>query len=123
MDVVPDNAKLVVTAMVQPRDIDHVRVGMTARVRLTALNQRWTNPIPAKVVTVSADRIVNEKTGQGFFRVDLRIDPKDLRHLPKEVKLSPGMPADGIIVTGKRTVMGFLISPLTDTIHNAFRED
>jgi len=123
MDVVPDDAKLVVTAMVQPRDIDHVRVGMTAKVKLTALNQRWTNPIPAKVVTVSADRIVNEKSGQSFFRVDLRIDPKDLRHLPKEVKLSPGMPADGIIVTGKRTVMGFLISPLTDTIHNAFRED
>lgn len=123
MDVVPDNAQLVVTTEVRPQDVDQVKVGMDAKVRMSGLNQRWTSPLPAKVVNVSADRIVNEKTGQGFFTADLRIDPKDLSHLPKGVKLSPGMPADAIIVTGKRTVMGFLVSPLTDTIHDAFRED
>jgi HlyD family type I secretion membrane fusion protein len=123
MDVVPDDSKLVVTTQVRPQDVDQVKVGMSANVRLSGLNQRWTSPVPAKVTTVSADRILNDKTGQSFFRVDLRIDPKDLRHLPKGLKLTPGMPADGIIVTGKRTVMSFLVSPLTDTIHDAFREE
>jgi HlyD family type I secretion membrane fusion protein len=123
MDVVPDNSQLVVSTQIRPQDIDQVRVGMPARVRLTALNQRWTSPVPAKVVTVSADRIANEKSGESYFRADIRIDPKDLTHLPKGMKLSPGMPADAMIVTGKRTVMGFLVSPLTDTIHDAFRED
>jgi HlyD family type I secretion membrane fusion protein len=121
--VVPDNSPLVVTTEVRPQDIDQVKVGMTAKVRLSGLNQRWTSPVPAEVVTVSADRIVNEKSNQVYFRVDLRIDPKDLTRLPKGLKLTPGMPADAIIVTGKRTVMGFLISPLTDTIHDAFREE
>jgi HlyD family type I secretion membrane fusion protein len=123
MDVVPDDSQLVVTTQVRPQDVDQVKVGMAARVRLSGLNQRWTKPVPAKVVTVSADRIVNEKTGDSYFRADLRIDPKNLTHLPKGLKLSPGMPADAMIVTGKRTVMSFLISPLTDTIHDAFRED
>jgi HlyD family type I secretion membrane fusion protein len=123
MEVVPDNSPLIVTAQIRPQDVDEVHVGMPARVRLSGLNQRWTQPVPAQVVNLSADRMVNEKTGEGFFLADLRIDPAHIRDLPKGVKLSPGMPADAMIVTGKRTVMGFLISPITDTIHNAFREE
>ena len=123
MDVVPVNAPLVVTAQIKPQDIDEVRVGMTARVRLSALNQRWTNPVPALVTTVSADQLVDQKSGLGYFRLDLRIDPKDLSQLPKGLKLVPGMPADALIVTGKRSVMGYLVTPITDTIHDAFREN
>jgi len=123
MEVVPDDAPLVVSAEIKPQDVDDVRIGMPARVRLSGLNQRWTNPIPAVVTALSADRIVNDKSGASFFRVDLKIDPKDLTHLPKSLKLSPGMPADAMIVTGKRTIMSFLITPITDTFHNAFREN
>jgi len=123
MEVVPDNQPLVVTTAIKPQDVDEVRVGMRAKVRLSGLNQRWTDPVPAEVVTVSADRVVNQHSGEEFFVADLRINPKDLSHLPKTVKLTPGMPADAMIVTGKRTIMGFLITPITDTFHNAFRED
>jgi len=122
LDVVPANEPLIATAMIRPSDIDEVHVGMTARVRPSAFNQRWSSPLLAKVVAVSADRLVNEKTGDGFFRADLVIDPAELKKLGKDAKLSSGMPADVMIVTGKRTVMGFLISPITDTIHDAFRE-
>ncbi|HEY3695523.1 HlyD family type I secretion periplasmic adaptor subunit [Phenylobacterium sp.] len=123
MEVVPDNSPLIVTAQIKPQDVDEVHIGMPARVRLSGLNQRWTQPAPAEVVGLSADRLINEKTGEGYFLADLRIDSRHVGDLPKGVKLSPGMPADAMIVTGKRTVMGFLISPITDTIHNAFREE
>lgn len=123
LDVVPVNAPLVITAQINPQDIDDVRVGMSARVRLSGLNQRWTNPVPALVTAMSADQLVDQKTGLGYFRADLRIDPKDLAHLPKGLKLMPGMPADALIVTGKRSIMGYLITPITDTIHDAFREN
>ena len=123
MELVPNGRALVIEARVKPQDIDEVRMGMKAKVRLSGLNQRWTDPVPAQVVTISADRLVNQHTGEEFFGVDLRIDPKDLRHLPKGLKLSPGMPADAMIVTGKRTIMGFLATPILDTFHNAFRED
>jgi HlyD family type I secretion membrane fusion protein len=122
MDVVPANAPLMVTAMIKPEDVDDVHVGMPARVRLSGLNQRWHSPLPATVAVVSADRLTNEKSGMSSYRVDLRIDPRDLKQLERGVQITPGMPAQAMIVTGNRTIMGFLISPITDTIHDAFRE-
>lgn len=122
MEVVPSNSPLMVTVMIKPEDVDQVHVGMDARVRLVGPNPRWNSPIPAKVAVVSADRITNEKTGMAFYRADLRIDPKDLTELEKKVKVTPGMTASAMIVTGNRTLMGFLITPITDTISHAFRE-
>jgi HlyD family type I secretion membrane fusion protein len=123
MEIVPSNSPLMVTVMVKPEQINDVHVGMDARVRLIGPNPRWTNPIPAKVVVVSADRLTNDKTGQAFYRADLRIDPKDLKDLQKNIKVVPGMTAAAQIVTGKRTIMGFLLTPITDTLHHAFREE
>ena len=122
MDVVPANAPLMITAMIKPEDVDDVHVGMDARVRLSGLNQRWHSPLPAKVAVVSADRIDNERTGQSSYRVDLRIDPKELTKLKHGATITPGMPAQALIVAGKRTVMGSLISPITDTLHDALRD-
>jgi multidrug efflux pump subunit AcrA (membrane-fusion protein) len=122
MEIVPSNSPLMVTAMVKPEDISQVHPGMNAKVRLVGPNPRWNSPLPAKVVVVSADRIVNEKTGMGFYRVDLRIDPKDMKDVEKNSRVTPGMTASAMIVTGDRTIMAFLISPVTDTLGHAFRE-
>lgn len=122
MDIVPSNSPLMVSVMVKPEDIDQVHVGMDAQVRLVGPNPRWNSPLPAKVVVVSADRITTKEGGPPFFRVDLRIDPKDMKSLEKNVKVVPGMTASAMIVTGNRTLMGFLVSPISDTIHHAFRE-
>ena len=122
MDIVPSNSPLMVTVMVKPEDISQVHAGMSAKVRLVGPNPRWNSPLPAKVVVVSADRIVNEKTGMGFYRVDLRIDPKDMKDVEKNSRVTPGMTASAMIVTGDRTIMAFLISPVTDTLGHAFRE-
>lgn len=122
MDLVPADAPLMITAYVRPDEISEMRVGMDARVHLPGLGSRWQKPLPAKVTLVSADKIVNEKTNQSGYRVDLRIDPKDLKLLKRGAELTPGMPVSVMVVTGKRTIMGFLISPITETIHNAFRE-
>ena len=122
MDIVPAGTPLVVTAMVKPEDVDEVHVGMDARIKLSGLNARFNDDLPAKVSVVSADRITNERTGVATYRVDLRIDPKNLSLLKPGTVLTPGMPAQALIVTGDRTVMGFLISPITDTLHDAFRE-
>jgi hypothetical protein len=122
MDIVPSNAPMVVTVMVKPQDIDEVKVGMTSRVRLSGLNQRWVSPVAATVINVSADAITNDKSGQSFFRADLRVDAKELAKLGHGIKLAPGMPAEAIIVTGKRTVMSYLIQPITDTMQDAMRE-
>jgi HlyD family type I secretion membrane fusion protein len=121
MDIVPSNAPMMVTTYIKPQDIDQVHVGMPARVKIMGQGARWRDPLPATVAVVSADRVNNDKTGEAFYRADLRIDPKDLKALDG-MKLTPGMPAQAMIVTGKRTLMGFLISPITDTLGHAFHE-
>lgn len=123
MSVVPANAPLLVSVRIKPQDIDSVHDGMKARVRLSAFSSRTVPPVNADVLSVSADQLVDEKTGQGYFRADLRIPPAELAKLPKGSKLSPGMPAEAMIVTGNRSILGYMISPLTDTIRDALRED
>ena len=95
---------------------------MDARVRFSGLNQRWHSPLNAKVVLVSADRITNQQNGVSFYRVDLRVDPKELTKLRRDARITPGMPVQAMIVTGKRTVMGSLISPILDTVQDALRD-
>lgn len=123
MDVVPSGTPLTVTAKIKPEDVDEVHQGMKARVKLTGLNQRFSDSLDATVSVVSADKNVDERTGIASYRVDLRIDPAELKKLKKGVQMTPGMPAQALIVTGERSVMGFLISPITDTLEDAFREE
>lgn len=122
VEVVPANAPIMVTVMVPPQDIDKVHVGMDSKVRLTGLNQRWHSPMAAKVVMVSPDKTVNERAGTSYYRADLRIDPKELTKLKKNAQVTPGMPAQAMIVSGEKTIMGSLISPITDTVHDALHD-
>ncbi len=123
MDVVPADAALIVTARVAPRDIDNVRVGQKARVTISAFSSRKVPPLDATVVTVSADRLIDATNGQAYFTADLRIAPEALKELPSGVELSPGMPAQAMIVTGERSILSYLVNPLTDTINDAMREE
>ncbi|HEX2561066.1 HlyD family type I secretion periplasmic adaptor subunit [Phenylobacterium sp.] len=123
MDVVPSNAPLIVTARIKPEEVDDVRPGMDARVRLSAFNYRKVPPVEAEVVHVSADALIDPKTNASYFNADLRIPVQELRKLPKGVKLAPGMPAQAMITTGQRTIMGYILGPITDTIRTALREE
>jgi HlyD family secretion protein len=96
---------------------------MDAQVRFTGLNYRWNSPLNGKVILVGADKITNEKANTSYYRVDVRVDPPELTKLAKKVRITPGMPASVMIVTGGyKTVMGDLISPITDTLHAALHD-
>lgn len=123
MNIVPANAPLIVSARIKPADIDNVRVGMKAQVRLTAFNFQKVSPVMGDVTAVSADQLSDAKSGEGYFRADIRIPPQELAKLPKGAKLSPGMPASVSIVTGTRTILSYVVSPLTDTIRDSLKED
>jgi hypothetical protein len=66
--------------------------------------------------------MTNKETGQSFFRAELHIAPKDLKDFEKNVKVTPGMTAQGMIVTGHDTIMGSLMSPIRDTMRHALRD-
>ncbi|MCA3709646.1 MAG: HlyD family type I secretion periplasmic adaptor subunit [Phenylobacterium sp.] len=122
MAVVPSDAPLAVTARIKPDEIEGISAGMKARVTITAFSTRRVSPFDAVVTNVSADELTDEKSGQSYYRADLKIDPKELTKLPRGETVTPGMPAQVMITTGRRTVMGYIIGPLTDTVNASLRD-
>jgi HlyD family type I secretion membrane fusion protein len=122
MDIVPTNQPLVIEAQIQPKDAHAVQPGQKANITLTAYNTRTTPRIKATVLTVSADATVEPHTGKPFFQVDLKIPPEELKKLPADVKIYPGMPVATSIVNGQKTILSYIVSPFTDMLHASMHE-
>ncbi len=121
LDLVPKDDRLVIETRVRPVDIDRLREGLAAEVRLLPYRTRRTPPLDATVTYVSADEIDDKDAHQSYFAVRLAIDPRELEDRT-DVKLVPGMPAEAMIRTGKSTVALYALSPIFDSFNRAFRE-
>jgi HlyD family secretion protein len=122
LDIVPENEPLVVEMKISPRDVDSVAMGAQAQIRLTAYNQRSLTPLDGKISYIAADQVIDEKTDTAYFVARAEIMPKSLAANPS-VKLYPGMPAEVIIVHKARKAIDYIISPISDSLNRAFRED
>jgi len=130
LDIVPTGTPLVLNARVKPNDIAEVHVGMPARVTLTAFNPRTTPPLDGKVTVVSADATSEDPTVPGmagqarepYYLVQVKVDPAQIQRIGNGVHMVPGMQASVSIITGSRTIMDYLLGPMTDAMHTALRE-
>ncbi|MDQ2104260.1 HlyD family type I secretion periplasmic adaptor subunit [Azospirillum isscasi] len=122
MDIVPDNGPPTIEARIDPLDIDVVKAGQTAQVRLSAFKPRRTPPIDATVLDVSADRLTDPTTHAPYFVARVRPLPGALEHLGPAA-LHPGMPADVLIATGQRRAIDYVLAPLQDAMAHALTED
>lgn len=122
LDIVPQDDALVIEARVTPMDIDVVRKGLQSRVRLTAFKSRSVPTLNGTVIHVSADKLIDQNTGIPYYKAKIEIDEQMLASLAEHVELYPGMPADVLIVTGERTFFEYLLSPISDSINKAFKE-
>lgn len=122
MSLVPSDDRLIVEARVNPQDIDVVHADLVAQVRLTAFKTRYLRPVEGKVMTVSADRVDDPATNQSYFIARVEIPQSELAALGPEIKLSSGMPADVLIVTGSRTMLSYLVRPIRDSFGHAFHD-
>ncbi len=122
MEIVPQDDQLIVEARVNPTDIDVVRAGLRAEVRLTAYTTRATPNLKGVIEHVSADRLVDERTGVPYFAARVVFAPEEAKQL-NDVELYPGMPAEVMIVAGQRTPLSYLVQPLTSSFQRALRED
>lgn len=121
MEIVPEDEQLVIQARIDPIDIDVVRAGLVARVRLTALSARTTPELDAVVERVSADRTVDEKTGIVYYAARIRIEKEQLARLDGK-ELHPGMPVEVMIATGDTTLLNYMVQPITDLMRRGFTE-
>ncbi len=122
LDLVPDDPRLVIDARVKPTDMDIVRAGQRARVLFTAYGQRNLPEIFGRLRSISADRMTDERTGEPYFLAKVEVAPAELHRLAPEIELTPGMPADVMILTGERTLLDYLIRPFIESVTKSFRE-
>ncbi len=121
LDIVPAEDALVIEAQIAVEDIAEVRPNMRAEVHLTAYKQRITPMVNADVTRISADRLVDQKTGQPYYAASLRVDQAQLAALP-QIQLYPGMPAQVNIPTEERTAFDYLVGPLVQAFNQSFRQ-
>lgn len=121
MMIVPDADSLTVEAKVNPQDIDQVREGLTALLRLSAFNQRTTPEIYGTVTRISADASTDQRTGQTYYTVRIAMPVEEVAKLG-EVRIVPGMPVEAFIQTGDRTMISYITKPLHDQLMRMFRE-
>jgi HlyD family secretion protein len=121
MLIVPEADDLLVELKIPPQDIDQVVAGQIAMLRFSAFNQRTTPELSGRVARVGADVTQDPKTGIAYYLARVTITPDETAKL-KGLKLVPGMPVEAFVQTNDRTVMSFLMKPLSDQVTRAFRE-
>ena len=121
MEIVPDEKRLIIEARIRPEDVNHVRAGSPADVRLTAYQQRTTPLVHGTVLYVSGDRLVDPQTAAPYYGVQIDV-PTEALARAGNLKLQAGMPAEVYIRTDSRTTMDYLFAPLTAYLRRAMRE-
>ncbi len=122
LDIVPEDEELIINAKVSLLDIDRIHIGTAAEVRFSAFNSKTTPVMEGRVQTISADSLLDEVTGVQYYQVKVELTPESYVRLG-ELVLIPGMPAEVLINTGKRTLFEYLVQPLTDAFARSFIEE
>lgn len=122
MEIVPQDDDLVVSAKISPMDVNHLRPGMAAEVRLPSFKGRATPITIGEVTSVAADALRDEVSQQTLY--ELRVGVRSSGFPPKiRGQLRPGMPAEVLISTGERTLIAYLMQPLSDAMRAGLREE
>lgn len=124
LQIVPQKSKLVVVAQVQTSDIDKVKVGLMADVRFSAFNTRETHVIEGKVMHISADSFVDEKSGMPYYEAKIEVTKNGEAQIKEYgFELVAGMPVEAMIKVSERTMLSYLVKPLTDMFGRSFNEE
>jgi HlyD family type I secretion membrane fusion protein len=119
-EIVPGGDRLVVEAQISPHDIDRVHDGQPVRLRFTSFASRQTPVVDGHLTVVSADRFTDQATHQGYYTARVEVAPDQVSRLPGTLKA--GMPVDVMVEGGERTMLEYMVKPLSDSFAKAFKE-
>ena len=121
MEIVPQDTDLFIEANIQPADVDEVTVGQAVEIRLVSLDFRTTPSLTGTVTALSGDRLTDDASREEYFLARITIDPGETDKLDS-ARLTAGMPAEVLVSTGQRTLLEYLIKPLTDAFSRSLIE-
>ncbi|NIF29812.1 HlyD family type I secretion periplasmic adaptor subunit [Pantoea sp. Tr-811] len=122
LDIVPASSELVIEAKVATKDIDRLELGKTADIRFSAFNQATTPVIEGTLTRISADSLIEERTGDPYYLVRVSVTEDGMKKLGNR-KLQPGMPAEVLINAGDRTMLQYLLKPARNMFAESLIEE
>jgi HlyD family secretion protein len=126
MEIVPDAAPMVVQAQISPADADDVHLGQATEVRLVSLSGANVPTLHGAVTAVSADRLVDPKSGYPYFTAQVTVPAAEFAKVRKikgaETSVRVGLPVEVLVPLRKRTAFQYMTEPLTRVFWRSFRE-
>lgn len=121
VEIVPLDDTLLIEARVRPQDVAFIHPGQDASVKITAYDYRIFGGLDGQVERIGADTIADEN-GETFYRVVIRTDQTHLAADGKKLPIIPGMVATVDILSGEKTVLDYILKPISTIRHEALRE-
>ena len=122
LEIVPTGSDLIVETRINPKDIAEIVVGQEVKISLTAYDPSRYGRIDGNVVSISADAISDQQTGEQFYLADVSISGILYEDDGTEVTLLPGMVASIDVLSGKRTILDYFWQPIARTKDKALRD-
>lgn len=122
LEIVPTGSDLIVETKVNAKDIADIIIGQNVKISLTAYDPAKFGRVDGNVLSVSADAMSDEQTGEQFYLVDVSIIGTLYEDNGEEVTILPGMVASIDVLSGKRTILDYFWQPISKTKSKAFRE-
>jgi protease secretion system membrane fusion protein len=122
MDIVPEDQALLVEARVAPHLIDRVHKDLPVDVRFSSFAHTPQLVVGGKVASVSADLLTDPQSGAGYYLARIGVTAEGYKMLGKR-QLQPGMPVEVIFLTGERSMLTYLLSPLTKRLAASMKEE
>ncbi|RXJ77341.1 secretion protein HylD [Arcobacter sp. F155] len=124
VEIVPQSDILLVEAKIDPKDIAFINPSQKAIVKITAYDFSIYGGLDAKIVEISADSIVDKesKEGKSYYRVIVKTEKNYLERNGEKLPIIPGMVASVDIITGKKTILDFILKPILKVKQNALHE-
>jgi protease secretion system membrane fusion protein len=122
MDIVPTGQALLLEVRVAPHLIDRVHAELPVDVRFSSFANSPQLVVDGKVVSVSGDLLIDNHTGAGYYLARVTVLPAGMKKLGKR-QLQPGMPVDVVFITGERSMLTYLLHPLTRRMAASMKEE
>lgn len=124
VEIVPQSDILLVEARIDPKDIAFINPSQKAIVKITAYDFSIYGGLDGKIVEISADSIIDKesKEGKSYYRVIIKTDKNYLERNGNKLPIIPGMIATADIITGKKTILDFILKPILKVKQDSLHE-